>query len=380
MASGKDDFLSFCFDLHKSSLIIIDDDLSRLSEYLALPIKLVGIDTETPPYAAKKITTLIQLAIRTEQDVECVFLIDLLKLSKMKPRLEELDLLLAPIFFNSKIIKLAQGLQQDFTELCVSYPQMTAFKSCNGVVETNALHQLLNPQISYNISLKNLTRNYLHFDLDKSCQMSNWGRRPLSEEQIEYAACDALVLLRLYDVMFCEAQQAQSNIQSKFTIDMILETFTVSTARSPRSAKTKRAVPNSVSSDSPTRFVAPSSSSPCENPTAICKKQITPNTSANRCPTPSECNDEASEGQDDTFEEENDDVSVYHQFYSFSERNWYHSEYSHNRRIRCNKSNIRLPINMNKRIKFNEDGSTMVTNMSLPVTSCEAADSTNIST
>lgn len=39
----------------------------------------------------------------------------------------------------------------------------------------------------------------LGFWLDKSCQASDWKRRPLSAAQLDYAALDAEVLLPLYD-------------------------------------------------------------------------------------------------------------------------------------------------------------------------------------
>ena len=44
-------------------------------------------------------------------------------------------------------------------------------------------------------------------NLVKSQQCSSWGTRPLSEGQIHYAACDALVLLRLYDALCGEVDE-----------------------------------------------------------------------------------------------------------------------------------------------------------------------------
>lgn len=48
-------------------------------------------------------------------------------------------------------------------------------------------------------SLAMVCERELGFGLDKSAQTSNWARRPLSAEQIRYAALDAEVLLRLHE-------------------------------------------------------------------------------------------------------------------------------------------------------------------------------------
>jgi len=57
------------------------------------------------------------------------------------------------------------------------------------------------------MSLKNLTIEYLHCNLSKSQQLSDWSRRPLNRSQLHYAACDALVLLRLFDTMCADIPQ-----------------------------------------------------------------------------------------------------------------------------------------------------------------------------
>ena len=53
-------------------------------------------------------------------------------------------------------------------------------------------------------------RIYLNFNLVKRQQLSNWAKRPLTEAQVKYAACDALVLLRLFDAMSCEVEDLYS--------------------------------------------------------------------------------------------------------------------------------------------------------------------------
>jgi hypothetical protein len=171
---------------------------------------LIGIDTETKPAFRKgqrNPTALIQIAVRNSSGAECAFIVDILHMSKkQQARLNEI---LKPVFNSSDVYKLGHSLKQDILELKRAYPHMDAFHVCRGILDTNNLFRYMNPEVQRNISLRDLVRNYLHFELSKKCQMSNWAARPLSAEQQHYAACDALVLLRLYDVMTCEADERE---------------------------------------------------------------------------------------------------------------------------------------------------------------------------
>ena len=118
-----------------------------------------------------------------------------------------LDDILTKVFLDELCIKVGQGLDNDLRELCRSYPQMKAFKEMKATIETNAFIRLLDPEIRQTLSLKALVKNYLNFNLVKTQQLSNWGTRPLTTNQIHYAACDALVLLRLFDSLSCEAEE-----------------------------------------------------------------------------------------------------------------------------------------------------------------------------
>jgi len=43
--------------------------------------------------------------------------------------------------------------------------------------------------------------NLLERPMSKYEQMSNWNKRPLRKSQIHYAAFDAFILLKIYDIM-----------------------------------------------------------------------------------------------------------------------------------------------------------------------------------
>lgn len=65
--------------------------------------------------------------------------------------------------------------------------------------------------------------------------MSNWSLRPLSSKQIHYAACDALVLLRLYDSMVCDIEDMNHKMQPKMVFNVLNLTATVNLSSTPDS-------------------------------------------------------------------------------------------------------------------------------------------------
>jgi hypothetical protein len=217
--------LPFLYDLPlPSSLIYIQSiqELRRFEEIATKRVDLIGIDTETEPMHGHK-TSLIQLAVRYQEtsgsmrkggeenkegDVieERIFILDLLQLSGEDHELTLLNQIFQEMFQNESIIKIAHGLKQDVTELVASYPTLTSLNRIAMVLETNSMHQKLNPQIVLPVSLKYLARHYLNSNLVKAHQCSSWGSRPLTPGQLNYAACDALVLLRLYDAMCFEIE------------------------------------------------------------------------------------------------------------------------------------------------------------------------------
>ena len=135
---------------------------------------LCGIDTETkpqffPPRNGGKgnstskqrdpnPTALMQIAIRCSDSNEYVFILDLLALIKKEKPINDLDILLEQLFSDSSIVKVGQGLAQDLREMRDSYPFMRAFQKMMNIVDTNALHKLIRPDVTQQVSLKNFTR------------------------------------------------------------------------------------------------------------------------------------------------------------------------------------------------------------------------------
>lgn len=211
-----DKMLPFVFDLPSASLILVDNEKQIHSfKTFAKDAILIGIDTETKPtFIPKRFivgkpnpTALMQIAIRTVEGSEKVFVVDLLKIGAHPQLAFALDAALQHVVLSTTCIKLGQGLTNDIRELAEAYPNMKAFRLVNSVLETHDLIKYLQPVLRNPMSLKNLTKEYLNCDLLKTQQLSDWSRRPLSSQQLHYAACDALVLLRLHDAISCEIEE-----------------------------------------------------------------------------------------------------------------------------------------------------------------------------
>ena len=47
--------------------------------------------------------------------------------------------------------------------------------------------------------MANLCEKYLKILLDKTLQKSDWGKRPITEDQLKYAANDSEILFKIYN-------------------------------------------------------------------------------------------------------------------------------------------------------------------------------------
>eukprot|EP01041_Mallomonas_annulata_P008730 gene8730-18043_t len=201
--------LPFVFDISTEHLYYIDSSEGLgILENILPNIILIGIDTETQPSFRSPVrggtinpTALMQLSCRTTTNDEYVFNIDLIELMTDEVIVNRFNNIISNLFLNKDVTKIGQGLINDFREAYQSYPKCSAFSKVNSILDTNKIYKHLQPNIDYDISLKNLTRIFLNCNLVKSQQMSNWAKRPLSTAQLYYAACDSLVLLRLYDAI-----------------------------------------------------------------------------------------------------------------------------------------------------------------------------------
>ena len=203
----------FEYDLCNPLVYVNSHNINELKMLLKQPWpSVLGIDTETKPVRTKGLilpTSIMQIAVRQRfTQNESVVIIDLLDIKKAG-KLMILDKILKPVMSDKTILKIGQELKWDIKEVSSAYTELSAFRTVYSILETVVLHRAINPKERHTPSLKNLTLTYLNHELDKTQQLSDWGTRPLSWEQLHYAACDALVLLRLFDAMKSKMGNAQ---------------------------------------------------------------------------------------------------------------------------------------------------------------------------
>ncbi|KAL1824007.1 hypothetical protein ACET3Z_010785 [Daucus carota] len=147
---------------------------------------LVGLDAEWKPVRHHQSTfptvTLLQIACRVDSE-SLVFLLDLLAIP-----LVSIHELLKQVFESPRILKLGFQFKQDLLYLSSTF-----------------VSQGCDP------------------GFDKEQQCSDWLCRPLTEEQIRYAAADAHCLLKIFDVLQCKFREEGNSLYAVAEINAFHE-------------------------------------------------------------------------------------------------------------------------------------------------------------
>ncbi|WVY89733.1 hypothetical protein V8G54_035247 [Vigna mungo] len=155
---------------------------------------VVGLDAEWKPVRRSFPTvSVVQIACGDWG----VFVLDLLSipLSSLWEPLREL--LLCP-----DILKLGFGFKQDLTYLSSTFCSHGGFDKVEPYLDIRSVYNHLQHSKKHepkqSKSLSTICAEVLGFSLSKELQCSDWSRRPLTEEQIRYAAMDAHCLLDIF--------------------------------------------------------------------------------------------------------------------------------------------------------------------------------------
>ena len=178
---SKDEINSLPLIEFNGRIILVDSDVKSKEAYSYLKREIIlGIDTETRPAFNKGESHPVSLIqISTENDVY-IFQLKYSGFSDVKKILE-----------SKTISKIGISLRDDFKDLKKSYGE---FKPNNFI----DISQMASRKGIIQIGVRALSSRYLERRISKSMQVSNWGKKELSEKQLKYAATDAWICLQIY--------------------------------------------------------------------------------------------------------------------------------------------------------------------------------------
>ncbi|KAG4969918.1 hypothetical protein AAZX31_13G062700 [Glycine max] len=176
---------------------------------------VVGLDAEWKP--VRRLfprVAVLQIACGDS----AVFLLDLLSLPLSSLWAPLRELLLSP-----DILKLGFGFKQDLVYLSSTFASHGGFDKVEPYLDIKSVYNHLQHNKKHvpkqSKSLSTICAEVLGFSLSKELQCSDWSHRPLTEEQITYAAMDAHCLLDIFEVF--QAKVVKEG-------DLILETTVLS--------------------------------------------------------------------------------------------------------------------------------------------------------
>ena len=218
----------FFFSSKKSKNYILIKDYQTFSKFLQdlKNSKQIGVDTEHfQNNTYKGILCLIQFYIPKYPFAIIIDLIELLKEEKTEEK-KKIYYELKNIFENKKIEKIFHSCYNDLR--WISEAINTSIKN---IFDTQYMDNYIeskrkNRQVSQNKNLNNLLKKYLNKKISeeekKKLQRSDWFSRPLSEEQLIYAANDALYLIELRQKMYqiINNDKEFNKIKREFNFDM----------------------------------------------------------------------------------------------------------------------------------------------------------------
>ncbi|XP_022968701.1 uncharacterized protein LOC111467860 isoform X2 [Cucurbita maxima] len=151
--------------------------------------KVIGIDCEWKPNYIKgrKPNKVSIMQIASE---EKAFIFDLIKLYDDVPDI--LDNCLTRILQSSSILKLGYNFQCDIKQLSHSYGSLECFKHYDMLLDIQNVFK------DHTGGLSGLAKKVLGAGLNKTRRNSDWEQRPLTVNQLEYAALDAVVLVHIF--------------------------------------------------------------------------------------------------------------------------------------------------------------------------------------
>jgi ribonuclease D len=160
--------------------------------------KLVALDTEfTRQTTYYPILSIIQIAVKNSAGEQENFVVDCIS---------DLDLSeLFGVISDPKIIKILHSSTQD---LQIFYHKSGLLPQ--GVIDTQIMANFCG--FGFSVGYSNLVEQLFQKQLDKKQQRSDWQRRPLSKNQLEYALLDVIFLEEMHQI-FLESLLRQNRLE-----------------------------------------------------------------------------------------------------------------------------------------------------------------------
>ncbi|RLN53564.1 hypothetical protein BBP00_00009259 [Phytophthora kernoviae] len=217
-AEPTDDTVYLKIPLALDHIVVVDNDeaLSLASDTLLHEsVKRLGLDAEWRPDSRGSVPSkcsILQVACQ-----QYVFIFDFVEMA-----IGDVEELFAHLFSSELIAKLGFGLDGDIKRLRWSFPEVQCFDTFANVVDysfeeleptihladgsivrsnSNASSEALKRRNRRQKGLSACVKQVLGFPLSKLQQKSDWERRPLTSQQVSYAALDAYCLLMLQDAL-----------------------------------------------------------------------------------------------------------------------------------------------------------------------------------
>lgn len=195
------------YNINSNLVVMVDNDTENKDLFLNIikdnNMNLTTINVEWRPDEIVQsiypdcfsLPALIQLNFNNS---DRVFLIDCLTLGENKDIIEHLIFILG----NKNITKVFYGLKEDLSRIIALFKyHQKDFSAINSIIN---IHDILcNKFKTDKFSLKTASQKILNLEIEKNknLQVSDWELRPLSLSQQKYAAIDAHILMKIYDVM-----------------------------------------------------------------------------------------------------------------------------------------------------------------------------------
>ncbi|KAG7588523.1 Ribonuclease H-like superfamily [Arabidopsis suecica] len=177
-------------DLAVEDVIWVDEvnELRKATSFLE-GSRVVGIDCEWKPNYIKgskqNKVSIMQIGSDTK-----IFILDLIKL--YNDASEILDNCLSQILQSKSTLKLGYNFQCDVKQLALSYGDLKCFERYDMLLD---IQNVFKEPFG---GLAGLTKKILGVSLNKTRRNSDWEQRPLTQNQLEYAALDAAVLIHIF--------------------------------------------------------------------------------------------------------------------------------------------------------------------------------------